>query len=250
MIELSMTKKFLWLAKAGFIASLISVAADAKPYKGAEIFTKQAYKYGKFRMRMKAAIGSGILSTMFLWKPDSEMSGVYWEEVDVEVFGKDGATSWQSNIITGAGAISHSEGTHNARRNLASGFNVYEIRWTPNKIEWYVNGTRVRKQQGGAAANLRNEMQIRMNIWAHTSVAWVGPFDTSKLPATQKVDWVEYHKLNNNGSFTRVWRDNFNSFNSNRWGKANWTFDGNYADFLPSNAYTRGGKLHLKLSHQ
>ena len=51
-------------------------------------FHPAANLYGKYVVRMRAAKASGMISNFFLWKDGSEMSGVFWEEVDVEVFGK------------------------------------------------------------------------------------------------------------------------------------------------------------------
>ena len=68
-----------------------SSMVGAKVYKGAEIFSIESQLYGKYEFRMRAAKGSGITSTFFLWKDDSELPSIAWEEVDVEVFGKDNA---------------------------------------------------------------------------------------------------------------------------------------------------------------
>ena len=79
----------------------LSTDLSAKPYKGAEIYTNQSYLYGRYEMRMRVANASGVLSTFFTYKNGSEVSNTFWEEIDIEVFGKDNATVWQSNIILG-----------------------------------------------------------------------------------------------------------------------------------------------------
>src|SRR5688572_25624198 len=86
------------------IAALLFLpgAVAAKQYKAGEIYTFNSYgPYGKYEMSMKVAKGSGLISAFFLWKDGSELPGGPWEEVDIEVFGKNNAESWQSNIITG-----------------------------------------------------------------------------------------------------------------------------------------------------
>src|SRR4051812_41451737 len=75
--------------------------AAAKAYKGAEIYTQQTVLYGRMEMRMRMIRGSGLLSTFFTYKNGSETAGTAWEETDIEVLGKNGAKSWQSNLITG-----------------------------------------------------------------------------------------------------------------------------------------------------
>ena len=54
------------------------------------------------------------------------------------------------------------------------------------------------------------------------------------------VNWIEFHRWNGSG-FELVWRDDFNSFDSNRWGKADWTFTENRADFSPNNVVVKNG---------
>src|SRR5690606_27956871 len=100
-----------YLGRSVLVAAVIMcfpLMSSAKPYKGAEIFTTGSQLYGKYVLRMRVAKGSGVISNFFNWKDGSEMSGVFWEEVDVEVFGKDNAQSWQSNIITGMDTLTAS----------------------------------------------------------------------------------------------------------------------------------------------
>ena len=50
--------------------------------------------------------------------------------------------------------------------------------------------------------------------------------------------------------FTLDWTDDFNSFNSSRWSKGNWTFEGNRVDLTPNNIYTKDGMLILALTRK
>ena len=68
--------------------------ASAKAYKGAEIYSYDAYLYGRFEMRMQAAKGSAVLSTFFTYKNGSQIGNTFWEEIDIEIFGKNNATEW------------------------------------------------------------------------------------------------------------------------------------------------------------
>src|SRR5690606_41720424 len=73
----------------------------ANRYKGGEIYSNQSYKYERYEMRMRAAKGSGVLSPFFLYKDGSEINGTFWEEIDIEIFGKNNATQWQRNLFIG-----------------------------------------------------------------------------------------------------------------------------------------------------
>ena len=231
------------------VAALGSLSVGAKPYKGAEIFTNDSQLYGKYVFRMRAAEGSGILSNFFLWKEGSELPGVAWEEVDIEVFGRDQARSWQSNIITGLDSRSTSEQVHDAGVSLAQNYHTYSIEWTPQWVRWRVDGELVRETQGGQTGDLINPAQARFNFWPPNIPSWVGPWNDSILPVHMYVNWVEYHRWNGAG-FTFEWRDDFNTFDSSRWGLADWTFAENRADFSPANVQTVNGYLVLSMTRE
>jgi hypothetical protein len=223
--------------------------AGAKSYKSAEIFTNNSQLYGKYVMRIRAAKGSGVISNFFLWKEGSELSDVFWEEVDIEIFGKDNAQSWQSNIITGLNTRITSEQVHTAASSFADAYHTFSIEWTPGQVRWLVDGNVIRTTTGGQADDLVSPSQMRFNFWPPNVPEWVGSWNDSILPVYMFVNWVEYHSWNGAG-FDLEWRDDFNSFDTTRWGKANWTFDENRADFVPDNAVTRDGYLVLALTYE
>lgn len=230
----------------------VAYSSFAKPHKGAELYSKEAVLYGKFEFRMRAAKGSGILSTFFLYKNGSEVAGTYWEEIDIEVFGKDDAVTFQSNIITD-GLNNQpkimSEQNHTQTTSLADAYHTYALEWTPEYVAWFIDGTEVRRTTGGQVANLTNAMTMRFNLWASTSVPWVGAFDDSVLPVHQYINWLKYSSYAN-GTFTHEWTDDFTTFNEARWARANWTFDGNYVDFVPENLTNNSGMLVLSFTSE
>jgi len=221
----------------------------AKPYKGAEIYSADTAKYGRYVMRMRMAKGSGLLSTFFTYKNGSEVSGAVWEEIDIEVLGKNEAYQMQSNIIVG-NPRQTTETLHTASQSLADDYHTYTLEWTPDYVAWFIDGQQVRKINGGSyVSGLVNPQTMRFNIWASTSESWVGAFNSSILPVYQFVNYMEYYAYNaNTKSFTLSWHDDFNTFDTNRWGKADWTFDGNYVDFDPANVVVQNGTLILALT--
>jgi beta-glucanase (GH16 family) len=249
-------QKFLTLAL--LIAALLCLpgAVAAKQYKAAEIYTLASEgPYGKYVFSMRAAKGSGLLSAFFLWKDGSEQTGNFWEEVDIEIFGKNNAQIWQSNIITGVTpAKTMSEEEHDAGSSLGEGYHTFTLEWSPGSVSWSLNGNPpVRTTTGGQASEVVSPSQLRFNVWASTSTEWVGPWDDDILPRYMYVDWVEYYAWDIAASEFEAepeWRDDFDTFNESRWGKANWTFDGNRADFIPENAYIASGKLVLRITDE
>jgi len=236
---------------AALAALLISPNLWAKPYKGAEIYSNQSYLYGRFEMRMRVAKASGVLSTFFTYKNGSELGNTFWEEIDIEVFGKNNATQWQSNIILGSQRPTlMSDAVHSADTSLGDAYHIYVLEWTPNYVSWLLDGKEVRRIEGGSTVtSLANAESLRFNIWASESVSWAGAWEPAALPVYQFVDYLIYQPYNaTTKGFDTGWRDDFNNFDSARWSKANWTFDGNRVDFAPENALVKEGILVLALT--
>jgi endo-1,3-1,4-beta-glycanase ExoK len=224
-------------------------AALAKPYKGGELYSADAIHYGRMEMRMRMARGSGILSTFFTYKNGSEAADAFWEEIDVEVLGKDDATSWQSNIITGQGTRTTSEEVHGAAVSFADDYHTFALEWTPEYVAWEVDGIVVRETRSAQVQDLTNSQSLRFNIWAANIASWVGEFDAAALPQYQFINWISYSRYEN-GSFVHEWIDDFDSFDAARWQRADWTFDENLADFDPANVVIQDGTLILALTHE
>ena len=234
----------------------VATMAQNKAYSGAELYTLKEVEYGKFEARMKMAAASGTVSSMFLYQNGSEIAdGRPWVEVDIEVLGKNPG-SFQSNIITGkAGAQKTSEKHHAVNPAADQAFHTYGLEWTPNYVRWTVDGVEVRKTEGGQVNDLKGTQGLRFNLWSSESAAWVGQFDESKLPLFQFINWVKAYKYTpgqgpNGSDFTLDWTDNFDSFDSGRWGKGDWTFDGNRVDLTDKNIYSRDGMLILALTRK
>ena len=245
--------------------SVLAIAASsimAKDFSGAELYTLQEYQYGKYEARMKMAAASGTVSSMFLYQNGSEIAdGRPWVEVDIEVLGK-APNSFQSNIITGkANAQKTSEKHHAVSPAADQAFHTYAIEWTPTYVRWTVDGVEVRKTETGVndsknqVANLTGTQGLRFNLWSSESANWVGAFDESKLPLFQFINWVKVYKYTpgqgpNGSDFTLDWTDNFDTFDGTRWGKGDWTFDGNRVDLTDKNIYSRDGMLILALTRK
>ncbi|MBK8806614.1 MAG: family 16 glycosylhydrolase [Bacteroidales bacterium] len=234
------------------IAMLFAFIVSAKNYKGAEIYSSQSYLYGRFEMRIKSAPGSGQLSTFFLYRNNSEQNTTLWQEIDIEIFGKD-TNLFQTNVIIEKveGSQLGTEKTHYTKRSLSGDYHIYVLEWTPDSINWYVDDSLFRTEKD-YAKSCNAAMSLRFNHWAHTSSSWVGTFDTKVLPQYQYVDYISYSAYtpgegDNGTDYKFSWKDDFTSFDNSRWSKANWTFGGNYCDFEPANAYTEDDKLVLKL---
>ncbi|HEY8941431.1 MAG TPA: family 16 glycosylhydrolase [Cellvibrio sp.] len=234
-------------------ASLTPSLVTAKPYKGAEIFSTDTYLYGRYETRMRVAKASGVLSTFFTYKNGSEIGNTFWEEIDIEVFGKNNATQWQSNIILGSSRPTiNTEQVHSAPASLADAYHTYVVEWTPDYVAWFLDGVEVRRITGtSTVTSLTNAQSLHFNLWASESVEWVGAWDDSALPVYQFVNYIDYKAYNaTSKTFEGGWRDDFDTFNTSRWNKASWSFDTNRVDFAPENVLVKNGILVLALTKE
>jgi hypothetical protein len=220
---------------------------------GAEIYSKQSVKYGRWETRMKMAGTPGSVSSFFTYYNNSSNAGEQWREIDLELLGKK-PKGFQSNIILQSGDHSN-EDFHTLTADLSSEFHTYTLDWTPDSVVWRVDGNRLRSETDRQVVTaLQGQSQsFRMNLWSSTSVSWVGTLDLSKLPIYQVVNWMRYSTYTpgagpNKSNFTESWVDDFTSFNSTRWSKGDWTFDGNQAQFTATNLSNREGYLVLALT--
>jgi endo-1,3-1,4-beta-glycanase ExoK len=135
---------------------------------------------------------------------------------------------------------------------MGDGYHTYVLEWTPSYIAWFVDGVQMRRIDGGQfVTSLTGYQDIRFNIWAANIVEWVGAWNDSILPVYQFINYVDYKPWNSaTNSFGAGWRDDFNSFDTNRWNKANWTFAENRADFDTNNALVKNGTLVLALTRE
>ncbi|RYY73041.1 MAG: glycosyl hydrolase family protein [Gammaproteobacteria bacterium] len=234
-------------------AGLAANVATAKSYKGAEVYSNQSYLYGRYEMRMRVAKASGVLSTFFTYKNGSEVGDTFWEEIDIEIFGKNDATQWQSNVILGSSRPTiHTEQVHTAPQSLADAYHTYVLEWTPDYVAWFVDGEEARRITGtSTVTSLTNAQSLRFNIWSSESVEWVGAWDDSVLPVYQFISYVEYKSYNATAkNFEGGWRDDFDTLDTSRWSKANWSFDMNRVDFAPENVLVKNGILVLALTKE
>jgi len=241
-------------------ALLLAFPLCAKDYAGAELYTSETYMYGRFEARMCMGVGSGIVSSMFLYYNDSYLgNGEPWVEIDMEVLGKS-PSSFQSNIISGTLTRKiTSEKIHPLAVAANATYHTFAFEWTPTYVAWFVDGVEVRRAESnvsdpkGQVAALTKEQALRFNMWSSESAAWVGAFNDAILPVNQFINWVKVYSYtpgtgSNGSDFSLLWSDDFDTYDASRWNGGNWTFDQNRVDFTPDNINVKDGTLILSLT--
>jgi len=224
-------------------------------YYGAELYSKESFKYGRFEARMKMSYAPGCISSMFLYYNNSDTDkDTLWNEIDIEVLGKD-SSKIQTNIITGnRNKRITSEQVYASGTGLNTDYHTYVIEWTPDYIAWYLDGVEMRRttpsnDEIGQMETMIKSESLRFNVWSDKSVEWVGSINPNKIPSAQYIDYVKVEKYDTEKKeFTELWKDDFDTFNSNRWGKGDWPIG--QVTLKPANVTIEDGNLVLNITKE
>lgn len=164
-------------------------AATSKPYAAAEVRTRVAFLYGRFRARIRLAPGAGIVTTFWGFYDRYAMSSgeIADNQIVTEAAGT-AATTLRYSIASGADAPKPTQ--------IAPGFDpsasFHELGfdWTPTSVRFFLDGELESEVTGEAAAALTQYQRLVLSAYP-TSAAWTGELDPDSLPVTAEVDWVE-----------------------------------------------------------
>src|SRR5262245_51788844 len=121
------------LNRSLFVSALALTLAPSTAHAvaSAELYRTEPAQYGRYEARIQYAAGDGVISSFFLWKDGSEISGNYWNELDFEKLGAD--CHLQTNAIYGS-PMTTTEQKHPLAFDLCGGYHDYAFEWTPTYI--------------------------------------------------------------------------------------------------------------------
>ncbi|MFQ5670114.1 MAG: M14 family zinc carboxypeptidase [Acidobacteriota bacterium] len=175
-------------------------------FLGSEIDTISRFTRGTglavaARARLVPPIPGGLVGSLFGFGLEP---GTVRDEIDFELLTNDVTAGRQrvlSNVfnnepftVPGDAAFLPAPGL-----DLLS-FNVFEIRWWPDRVEWWVNGSRLRTEADTVPGG---PLSVRLNLWA-PGTEFPDAFDISLQPTASPgenrtffydVDWVEVRRL-------------------------------------------------------
>lgn len=167
---------------------------------------------------MRAATGQGIISSIVLESDDLD-------EVDWEFLGGNGTHAesnyfGKGNQTTYDRAIYHPVGT-----DVRDNFHNYTVDWTSEKLDWYIDGVKVRTLPYAAANGGHNypqtPMTVRIGIWAGGDVdnnakgvvEWAGgATNFSAVPFTMYVQSAQVNDYSSGKEYE--WTDRTGSWQS------------------------------------
>ena len=162
-----------------------------KPYASGEYRTIKNYGFGRVEARFKAAKASGVMSgSLFTYTGPSDQQP--WDEVDIEILGKD-PTKMQTNYYTNG--VGGHETVLDLGFDASADFHTYAFEWTAKSIQWYVDGLLVHTETGARGALPTHPSKIMLNLWPGIGEdAWLGPLNYT-APLKFQVDWIKYTPL-------------------------------------------------------
>ncbi len=158
---------------------------DYGTYSGGEYRSKDFYGYGRYEVSLRAIKNDGVVSSFFTYTGPSDNNP--WDEIDVEILGKD-TTKVQFNYFTnGQGNHEH---LHDLGFDASEDFHTYAFEWHKDKIVWFVDDIEVYTADKSIPVT---ESKIMMNTWNGKGVdSWLNAFDDSKLPITAEYEWIAF----------------------------------------------------------
>jgi endo-1,3-1,4-beta-glycanase ExoK len=227
------------------VGMTVGLAAPAGAVSSAELYTTQVYGYGRFEARVRFAPGDGVISSFFLWKPNSQLPDTFWNELDFEKLGAD--CHLQTNPLYGLPVADHSQ-REELSADLCGEYHTYTFEWTPSYIAYLVDGVEVRRDTDEtAAAFVDVEMEIHFNVWPGDAT-FGGNFDPAIMPVHQDISWVQYSSYAD-GNFTFAWREDFTGgVLPSGWAVGNWPSPKNLSTHAPANVGFVGDFAVLSLT--
>ncbi|KAL9531004.1 putative extracellular glycosidase [Sphaerulina musiva] len=131
--------------------------------------------FGKYSVTMKAAPGTGIVSSAVLQSDDLDEIDWEWlggrnDEVQTNYFGKGQTTSYDRAAV-------------HAITNTQNEWHTYTVEWTKDQIVWSINDKTVRVLNAGEAQGQypQTPMQLKLGSWAggdpsnsEGTISWAG----------------------------------------------------------------------------
>ncbi len=134
---------------------------ETVPYSAAEYQKRGWYGHGRYEVVMRAARGSGLVSSFFThtgaWFGDPH------DEIDFEFLGEDTTRvhlNYYNNGQGGDGLI------HDLSYDAADEFHLYAFEWTGETIRWFIDGVKIHEVPVNTQTKPpTTASRIMMNIW-------------------------------------------------------------------------------------
>ncbi|MEM7662270.1 MAG: family 16 glycosylhydrolase [Pseudomonadota bacterium] len=168
--------------------------SPTNPHTSGEYQKRGWYGFGRFEVVMRAAEGSGLVSSFFTH------TGPYFgdphDEIDFEVLGKDTTRIWLNWFKDGTPGAAK---WHRLGFDATADFHLYAFEWTPETIRWYVDGELIYERPEGSLSVPTTPGRIIVNLWSGREAAygWHGTpdFDVASHASYQCVSYRSFNDV-------------------------------------------------------
>ena len=183
---------------------------DDLDYTSSKIKTDGRFtsRYGKVQARIKTVKGKGLWPAFWLlpshgdWPCDGEID--IMEQGNRVALDPNNYTSNESTGAAHLGKCPYSGSTHDYESfhkkisygSYADYFHVYEIRWEPNRISWYIDDEYVFQVTPNSYPSYTwpfnlSEWYLIINLAIDSG----GPNEDTQFPSQMEIDWVRWYSL-------------------------------------------------------
>ncbi|HLR26587.1 MAG TPA: glycoside hydrolase family 16 protein [Fodinibius sp.] len=181
---------------------LNSSEKDTAEYQTGCIHTKNkfAFKYGKVEIKAKLAEGKG--SWPAIWMMSSDSSYGDWPrsgEIDIMEhlnFDKKVYQTVHSSYVDLQNKKDDPQYSTTASI-LPGEFNVFGLEWYPDRLEFFVNGSKTLtypRKPGAGSDQWPFDQHFYLILDQALGGSWVGRIDDEDLPVEMAIDWVRVYK--------------------------------------------------------
>jgi hypothetical protein len=179
--------------------TITALNPSSNTYTSARITTqgKMQFTYGRVEIRAQLPEGKGIWPA--LWTLGSNISTVSWPkcgEIDImELLGQEPEKVYNAIHWDRSGHVSQSAPWSLPSGKFSEAFHLFGIRWTPNKVEWYVDNNLVASRSKSALQNFPFDLPHFFIFNIAVGGNWPGsPDGTTVFPQNMIVDYIKLYQ--------------------------------------------------------
>jgi beta-glucanase (GH16 family) len=186
----------------------IDTPGNACEFESARIQTKGKlnFQYGRLEARIKVPVGDGTWPAF--WLLGSDISSNAWPNCgEIDIMETKGSEPYTVHGTAHGPGYSGGDGIVNTKTvssRLGSGYHIYALDWTKNKMVWSIDGKTYHVVTPSIVGNhtyvFNKPMFMILNVAAGGWFA--GDIDPDLNSAQMTVDYIRYYSINGQGRVT------------------------------------------------
>lgn len=176
-----------------------------RPYTAGAITSQGLFRqrYGHFEMRAKMPKGNGFWPAFWLMPEDGRWSS----EIDISEFFGDKPNSVHNAFHYDFRLQNANSSTTEVPIDLTESFNTYAVQWSPNRIDYLLNGRVTHSiTERARVAKARSQMYVILNVaLASQHLGFIPTVDRqTALTEAMEVDYVRVYRSDSRGRYANI----------------------------------------------